>query len=105
MQCGVPTGISLWLRTMVVCAFLYFIAHDVFIARLRTVEMRLISPIAIDAQLPKEIGGGRSGSTLALLIPCRSETRRQITAVTTCLNVKERHPPRRWKWPSGRGYV
>ena len=34
--------------------------HDAFMARLRTVEMLLFSPIALDTRLLNEIVGGRS---------------------------------------------
>jgi hypothetical protein len=35
-------------------------AHEALMARLRTVEMLLFSPIALDARLLNEMGGGQS---------------------------------------------
>ena len=42
------------------CVPVFHNTHDAFLARLRTVEMLLFSPIALDARLLSEIVDGRS---------------------------------------------
>ena len=50
------------------CVPIFHSTHDALMARLRTVEMLLFSPVALDTELLNEIVGGGVRSTFALLI-------------------------------------
>jgi hypothetical protein len=84
------------------CLPVFHNSHDAFMARLRTAEMLLFSPIALDAQLLNEIvegpgkvdfcmvdnpfGSLKNGSPLP---------REQLDSL-----IHSAEPPRRWKWLS-----
>ena len=81
---------------------LFHSAHDAFMARLRTVDMQLFSPIALDAQLLKELVGDRSevdfcmvNNPFASLKSGISLPHSQIASL-----ISSADPPRRWKWLS-----
>jgi len=76
--------------------------HDAFMARLRTVEMLLFSPIALDAQLLKEIVGGPGAVDFCIINNPFASLRRgprlpqsQLASLLTSAD-----PPKRWKWLS-----
>jgi hypothetical protein len=75
-------------------------SHDAFMARLRTVEMLVFSPIALDLRLLNEIANGRTetdfwliDNPFASLKRGRIMSHEQATSLTTSVV-----PPRRWKW-------
>ena len=75
-------------------------SHDAFMARLRTVEMLVFSPIALDLGLLNEIAAGRTESDFCLvdnpfasLKRGHTLTRSQVMSLITIVA-----PPRRWKW-------
>jgi hypothetical protein len=76
--------------------------HDAFMARLRTVEMLLFSPIALDVQLVNEIVGGAGAVDFCIINNPFASLRRglrvpqsQLASLLTCAD-----PPKRWKWLS-----
>lgn len=84
------------------CLPIFHSSHDALMARLRTAEMLLFSPIALDIQLLDEIVGGRSevnfcmvNNPFASLKQGSSMPPAQIAAL-----LNSGAPPRRWKWLS-----
>jgi hypothetical protein len=81
---------------------LFHSTHDASMARLRTVEMLLYSPIALDAQLLNEIVGGRSEVDFCIVNNPFASLRRGISLpqaqIASLLGSAD--PPRRWKWLS-----
>lgn len=75
-------------------------SHDAFMARLRTVEMLVFSPIALDLRLLNEIADGLSEIDFCLVENPfaslkRGHTLSQAQAMSLITIVA---PPRRWKW-------
>jgi hypothetical protein len=75
-------------------------SHDGFMARLRSVEMLLFSPIALNARLLHDITDGRSDvdfcvvdNPFASLRRCAPLPHAQLLSLVT-----SDAPPRRWKW-------
>jgi hypothetical protein len=75
-------------------------SHDAFMARLRTVEMLLFSPIALDALLLKEIVAGPSEVDFYMVNnPFASLKRGNPLPHAEVLSlITSDAPPRRWKW-------
>lgn len=76
--------------------------HDAFMARLRTVEMLLFSPIALDAQLLSEIVEGRSPVDFCMVNNPFASLRRGIRLPQSQLAslLTSADSPKRWKWLS-----
>ena len=84
------------------CLPVFHSSHDAFMARLRTAEMLLFSPIALDAGLLAEIVKGENQVDFCLVTnpfanlkngsPLRQE---QLASL-----IRSVTPPRRWKWLS-----
>jgi hypothetical protein len=84
------------------CLPVFHSSHDAFMARLRTVEMLLFSPIALDAGLLNEIVNGPGQVDFCMVnnpfanlkngSPLRQE---QLASL-----IDSAAPPRRWKWLS-----
>jgi hypothetical protein len=76
--------------------------HDAFMARLRTVEMLLFSPIALDAQLLSEIVEGRSPVDFCMVNNPFASLRRGIRLPQSQLAslLTNADSPKRWKWLS-----
>jgi hypothetical protein len=81
---------------------LFHSPHDAFMARLRTVDMLLFSPIALDAQMLKEIVDGRSEVDFCIVNNPFASLRRGISLPQSQLAslLSSAEPPRRWKWLS-----
>jgi len=80
---------------------LFHSAHDAFMARLRTVDMLLFSPIALDVQLLNEIVGGSEVDFCIVNNPfasVRCGTNLPQSQLASLLSSAA--PPRRWKWLS-----
>jgi len=81
---------------------LFHSAHDAFMARLRTVDMLLFSPIALDVQLLNEIVGGGSEVDFCIVnnpfASVRCGTNLPQSQLASLLSSAD--PPRRWKWLS-----
>ena len=75
-------------------------SHDAIMARLRTVEMLVFSPIALDVQLLTEIADGRTESDFCLVEnPFASLKRgRKLSHAQVFSLITNVAPPRRWKW-------
>lgn len=76
--------------------------HDALMARLRTVEMLLFSPIALDARLLNEIVDGRSEVGFCMVNNPFASLKRgsplQLAQLASLMSSAA--PPRRWKWLS-----
>lgn len=75
-------------------------SHDAFMARLRTVEMLVFAPIALDLRLLSEIADGRTETDFCLIDNPfaslnRGNTLSYAQAVTLIGSIGA---PRRWKW-------
>lgn len=77
-------------------------SHDALMARLRTVEMLLFSPIALDPQLLNEIVDGRNEVDFCMVnnpfASLRSGSLLQQTQLASLISSAA--PPPRWKWLS-----
>ena len=75
-------------------------SHDALMARLRTVEMLLFSPIALDLKLLNEIGDGRTESDFCLVDnPFGSLKRGRTLSQAQVVSLITGPPPlSRWKW-------
>jgi hypothetical protein len=83
------------------CVPLFHSTHDAFMARLRTVDMLLFSPIALDAQLLKEIVDGREVDFCIVNNPFASLTRGTSLPQSQLASLlSSGDPTRRWKWLS-----
>jgi hypothetical protein len=82
------------------CLPVFHSSHDAFMARLRTVEMLLFSPIALDAQLLGEIVDGVSEVDFCMVNnPFASLSRgNRLQHAQLALLISSAAPPRRWKW-------
>ena len=76
--------------------------HDAFMARLRTVEMLLFSPIALDAEMLNEIVAGRSEVDFCMVNNPFASMRRGLRLPQSQLAslLTSADPPKRWKWLS-----
>jgi hypothetical protein len=73
--------------------------HDAFMARLRTVEMLLFSPIALDARLLNEIVDGRTEVEFCMVNnPFISLKRGSPLPHTQLASLMNSAAPRRRKW-------
>ncbi len=81
---------------------LFHSAHDAFMARLRSVDMLLFSPIALDPQLLNEIVSGRSDVDFCIVNNPFASLRRGISLPQSQLAslLSSADPPQRWKWLS-----
>jgi len=80
---------------------LFHSSHDAFMARLRTVEMLLFSPIALDAQLLNEIVNGRSEVDFCMVNNPFASLRRGLRLPQSQLASLFTHAdPPKWKWLS-----
>ena len=74
-------------------------AHDAFMARLRTVEMLVFAPVALDLPLLNEIAAGRTEIDFCLVDNPFASLKRGHTLshiqATSLINAVV--PPRRWK--------
>src|ERR1044072_2691632 len=81
---------------------LFHSTHDAFVAGLRTADMLLFSPIALDAELLSEIVRGRSEVDFCIVNNPFASLRRGISLpeaqIASLLGSAD--PPRRWKWLS-----
>lgn len=84
------------------CLPVFNSSHDAFMARLRTVEMLLFSPIALDAGLLNEIVNGRSEVDFCLVNnPFASLKNGSPLAYAQLASlIGSNAPSRRWKWLS-----
>jgi hypothetical protein len=75
-------------------------SHDAFMARLRTVEMLLFSPIALDVRLVNEIVDGRTGVEFCMVDnPFASLKRGETLSPAQVLSfITSEAPQRPWKW-------
>jgi hypothetical protein len=82
------------------CLPVFHSSHDAFMARLRTVEMLLFSPIALDAQLLGEIVDGGSEVDFCMVNnPFASLSRgNRLQHSQLASLISSAAPPRRWKW-------
>jgi hypothetical protein len=84
------------------CLPVFHSSHDAFMARLRTVEMLLFSPIALDVHLLSEIVGSRSEVEFCMVNnPFASLSRgNRVQHAQLASLISSAAPPRRWKWLS-----
>jgi hypothetical protein len=84
------------------CVPLFHSTHDAFMARLRTVDMLLFSPIALDAQLLEELVSGRSDVDFCIINNPFASLRRGLSLPQSQLvsQLSSADPPQRWKWLS-----
>jgi hypothetical protein len=77
-------------------------SHDAFMARLRTVEMLLFSPIALDAGLLNEIVDGRSEVDFCMVNNPFASLRggSPLRHAQLASLISSGDPPHRWKWLS-----
>jgi hypothetical protein len=75
-------------------------SHDAFMARLRTVEMLVFSPIELDLRLLNEITDGRTENDFCLVDnPFASLKRGQTLSLAEVMSlITSVAPPGRWKW-------
>jgi len=77
-------------------------SHDAFMARLRTVEMLLFSPIALDAGLLNEIVAGPNEVAFCMVnnpfASLKRGSRLQLAQLSSLINSAV--PSRQWKWLS-----
>src|ERR1044071_5397026 len=74
--------------------------HDAFMARLRTVEMLVFSPAALDVQLLNEMAEGLTEVEFCMIDnPFASLKRGHTLSQTQVMSLVTRAaPPRPWKW-------
>ena len=79
---------------------LFHSSHDALMARLRTVEMLVFSPIELDLQLLDEIADGRTESGFCLVDnPFASLKRGHTICHAHVMSlISSFAPPSRWKW-------
>jgi hypothetical protein len=77
-------------------------SHDAFMARLRTAEMLLFSPIALDADLLAEIVEGSSQMDFCLVTNPFANLKNgsPLPQEQLASLIRSDTPPRRWKWLS-----
>jgi hypothetical protein len=84
------------------CFPVFHSSHDALMARLRTAEMLLFSPIALDAQLLDEIVDGRSEVDFCMVhnpfASLKGGNRLKHGQLASLISSAE--PARRWKWLS-----
>ena len=75
-------------------------SHDAFMARLRTVEMLVFSPIALDVQLVNEIADGHTEVEFCMVDnPFATLKRGDTLSPAQVLSfITSEAPQRRWKW-------
>jgi hypothetical protein len=75
-------------------------SHDAFMARLRTVEMLVFSPIALDVRLVNEIADGQTEVEFCMVDnPFATLTRGDTLSPAQVLSfITSEAPQRRWKW-------
>jgi hypothetical protein len=75
-------------------------SHDAFMARLRTVEMLVFSPIALDVRLVNEIADGGTEVEFCMVDnPFASLKRGDNLSPAQILSfITSEGPPRQWKW-------
>ena len=80
----------------------FYSSHDALMARLRTVEMLLFKPIALDARLLKEIISGRDQMDFCLVNNPFENLKRGSPVQHAQLEslISSTAPPRSWKWLS-----
>jgi len=80
----------------------FYSSHDAFMARLRTAEMLLFSPIALDAQLLNEIVKARSEVDFCLVNNPFASLKggNPVQHAQLASLISSAAPPRRWKWLS-----
>ena len=76
--------------------------HDALMARLRTVEMLLFSPIALDPQLLNDIVDGRNEVDFCMVNNPFGSLRsgNLLKQAQLASLISSGDPPRRWKWLS-----
>lgn len=76
--------------------------HDALMARLRTVEMLLFSPMALDASLLEEILDGPSEVEFCMVNNPFASLKRgsSLQHAQLASLITSAAPPRRWKWLS-----
>jgi hypothetical protein len=79
---------------------LFHTTHDAFMARLRTVEMLVFSPIALDAPLLNELVDGQMGVDFCMVDNPFASLKRghSLTHAQVVSLIANADPPRRWKW-------
>jgi hypothetical protein len=84
------------------CLPVFHSSHDAFMARLRTAEMLLFSPIALDASLLSEIVAGGSQVDFCLVTnPFASlKNGSPLPKEQLASLIGSATPQRRWKWLS-----
>jgi hypothetical protein len=84
------------------CLPVFHSSHDAFMARLRTAEMLLFSPIALDADLVSEIvEGGNQVEFCMVSNPFGSlKNGSHLPPEQLASLIRSAEPPRRWKWLS-----
>ena len=84
------------------CLPVFHSSHDAFMARLRTAEMLLFSPIALDAQLLDEIVDGRGEVNFCMVNNPFASLRggSPLTHAQLASLLSSAAPPRRFKWLS-----
>ena len=84
------------------CLPIFHSSHDAFMARLRTAEMLLFSPIALDAQLLSEIVDRGSEVDFCMVNnPFASLSRgNRLKPAQLASLISSAAPPQRWKWLS-----
>ena len=75
-------------------------SHDAFMARLRTVDMLVFSPIALDVRLVNEIADGGTKVEFCMVDnPFASLKRGDTLSPAQVLSfITSEAPQRRWKW-------
>ena len=75
-------------------------SHDAFMARLRTVDMLVFSPIALDVRLVNEIADGGTEVQFCMVDnPFASLKRGDTLSPAQILSfITSEAPQRRWKW-------
>lgn len=84
------------------CLPVFLSIHDAFMARLRTAEMLLYSPIALDTRLLKEIVDGLSEVDFCLVNNPFASLKRgsPLPHAQLASLIGSAAPPRQWKWLS-----
>ena len=84
------------------CLPVFHSSHDALMARLRTVEMLLFSPIALDTSLINEIVDGESQVDFRMVNNPFGSLKRgsPVTQAKLASLISCPAPPRRWKWLS-----
>lgn len=84
------------------CLPVFHSSHDAFMARLRTVEMLLFSPIALDDTLLSEIVDGKGQVVFCMVNNPFGSLRNGVSLPHEQLAslIRSAAPARRWKWLS-----